>query len=832
MRRFVSVVFLLFFTVSFGISISGCSKKSAPVFCNGGDTGPLVGDLQTITLTPRVYGVSLNYAQIGNVSAPTGSDCKGSTVAVTGYTYGTVDANGKPDITIADVVPSGANAGRICAGTWNRNSGGGIADYTTCNPTNKSGTAYVIASAQGASSNPLPIYVHPVVTSVVLGPLSTDCINDPATNCSPAAFINSPTSCTINAANGCCTTPVTTTSQPLNVVQGCFSQGVTGQIAARVYQGTDTTNETNNISCQVGHLSYAAQSATVVSIDQNGIATALQPGSTTITANVSDAGSSAGFFSTCPPASIVLNVPPGAGTSVSVNPGFTQPLSATVLDTNFQPITGLVLNYVSTTPTTIPGGSSITPLFPGAASITAICQPPSCNPAPFNQIGLFGNGKPITSNEVQVTSPGRNSTDLFIGSTNSQYIVPVDFTTGMVGAPVRLPYVPNSMVISDDGSTIYMGNSVELMTFSTSNNSLAGQDPSITGTVLAVSPDNTTLVITDPIRKFVYLYRTSGGVTTQYGGVGTHAEFSPDSTTVYITMGNVNAPANPDGTCSTTGDVNIAGQCVTPNNQALVHSTNTGWYQTSSSANTTDVAVTVPSVGAFFSGSVTTARGYCPVTTQTTVNGDTTTTNVLYPDAGVSGPATDLVAATNDGLHILGARAVSGAATFTDLLLSNNNPASSGPGLPTQACRGNSASTFLAMPVLANAALAGVSATTITGVTAASDSSVAFVTYTGSGSVLPTYIPSTSGAGTLGSIPLATTASGTPVAPVAGVISSDNSTFYIGTSGDNVVHVISRSTLTDTPSAVIAPNLPSATGAAGTYATPNLLVQKPRKALS
>ena len=831
MRRFVSVVFLLFFTVSFGISISGCSKKSAPVFCNGGDTGPLVGQLQTITLTPRVYGISLNYSQIGSVSAPSGSDCKGSPVSVTGYTYGTVDAKGKPDITIADVVPSGTNAGRICAGTWNRNSGGGIADYTTCNPTNKSGTAYVIASAQGASSNPLPIYVHPVVTSVVLGPLSTDCINDPATNCSPAAFINSPTSCTVNPANGCCTTPVTTTSQPLNVTQECFSQGVTGQIAARVYQGTDTTNATNNISCQVGHLTYAAQAATVVSIDPNGIATALQPGSTTITANVSNAGSSAGFFSTCPPASIVLNVPPGTGTSVSVNPGFTQPLAATVLDTNGQPLTGLTLNYVSTTPTTIPGGSSITPLFPGAAAITAICQPPSCNPAPFNQIGLYGNGKPITSNEVRVTSPGRNSTDLFIGSTNSQFIVPVDFTTGMVGAPVRLPYVPNSMVISDDGSTIYMGSAVEIMTFSALTNGLATQDPSVTGKVLAVSPDNTTLVITDPIRKFVYLYKTSGGVITQYGGVGTHAEFSPDDTTVYITMGNVNTPANADGTCGTTGDVNIAGQCVTPNNQALVHSTYTGWYQTSSSVNTTDVAVAVPSVGAFFSGSTTTAKGYCPVTTVTSVNGDTTTTNVFYPDASVTGPATDLVMATNDGLHILGATTAP-SATFTDFLLSHSDPVTNNlePGLPLGACP-TGALTFTALPVFSSV-LPNVTATTITGIDSTSDSSFAFVTYRGAGGVLPTYQPSASGAGILGSIPLATTASGTPLAPVAGVVSSDNSTFYIGTSGDNVVHVINRSTLTDTPSAVIAPKLPSATGAPGTYATPDLLVQKPRKALS
>jgi hypothetical protein len=832
MRRFVSLVFLLFFTISFGISISGCSKKSAPVFCNGGDTGPLVGDLATITLAPRVYGVSLNFAQISNVSAPTGSDCKGNAVSASGYTYGTVDANGKPDMTIADIVPSGTNAGRICAGTWNRNSGGGIADYTTCNATNKAGTAYVIASAQGASSNPLPIYVHSVVTSVVLGPLSTDCVNDPATNCSPAAFINSQTSCTVNPANGCCTTPITTTSQPLNVTNSCFSQGVTGQIAARVYQGTDTTNPTNNISCQVGHLSYAAQSASVVSIDQNGIATALQPGSTTITADVSNAGSSAGFFSTCPPESIELQVPPGGGKSVTVNPGFTQPLAATVLDTNGNTITGLTLNYVSTTPSTIPGASSITPLYPGAAGITAVCQPPTCNPAPFNQIGLYGNGKPITSNEVQVTSPGLNSTVLYIGSTHSQYIVPVDFTTNMVGAPVRLPYVPNSMVISNDGSSIYMGNSVEIMTFSAATNGLAAQDTTVTGKVLAVSPDNTTVVITDPIRQFVYLYRSSGGVTSQYGGVGTHAEFSPDSTTVYITMGNVNTSASTDGTCPTAGDLNVADQCVTPNNQMLVHSTFTGWYQTSSADNTTDVAIGVPSVGAFFGGSTTTAKGYCPVTTVTSVNGDTTTTNVFYPDAGVAGPATDRVVATNDGLHVLGARAASGAATFTDLLLSNTNPASSGPGLPTQACLGNNASTFVATPVLSNTALAGVTAATVTGVTETSDSSVAFVTYTGSGGVLPTYQLSSSGAGTLGSIPMATTSSGTPIAPVAGVISADNSTFYIGTSGDDVVHVINRSTLTDTPAAVIAPKLPPSAGATGTYATPDLLVQRPRKALS
>jgi trimeric autotransporter adhesin len=434
---------------------------------------------------------------------------------------------------------------------------------------------------------------------------------------------------------------------------------------------------------------------------------------------------------------------------------------------------------------------------------------------------LNGNGKPVTSNEIKVTAPGINSTDLYIASTQSLYLVPVDFTTGSIGTPVRLPYQPNSMVISDDGSTIYMGSAFELMTFSAATNTLTTQDSTVIPEVLAVSPDGTTLVLTDPTRQLVYLYASTGSVTATYGGVGTHAEFTPDSQTVYITLGNVTTPATP-----TTPAV------VTPNNQLLVHSTYTGWFVTNAkSSAATDVAVTVPSVGAFFAGNTTTALGYCPITTPATdTQGQTTTTNVFYPDAGVSAPVTDLVTATNDGLHILGAT-VTPTATLTDLAISSPATTPGGPsvpGVPTGACP-DAGLTFVATPVV-NSALTGVTATAITGVDVASDSSIAFVTYTGSGGVVPTYTPSATGAGTLGSIPLATSTFGTPVAPVAGVVSADNQTFYVGTSGDNVVHIITKGTNgyqdTTTP---IAPKLPDVNG---NIVTPNLLVQKPRKATS
>jgi trimeric autotransporter adhesin len=838
MRRFVTLVFLLLFTIPFGVSISGCSKKTTTVFCNGGDSGVPVGQVTTITLSPKIQGISLNFAQIGQVGTPVATDCKATVETVAHYTYATFDANGVPDLTIADVQPT---TGKLCAGTWNRNTGGGIADFTTCNPTNKSGTAYVIASGNGASSNPLPIYVHPIVTSVVLGPLSTDCINDPATNCSPAAFINTQTSCTINAANGCCTVPVNTEAAASASANGCISQGVTGQLAARVYQNASTTLA-NNISCLAGHLTYTPQTASVVTIDQNGVATAQQPGSTVITAGISNAGSSAGFFSTCPPVSIALSVPSGTGsspTSVVVDQNFTQPIDVTALDKNGVTLTGLALTFESTTPTTIPAAAlgTVTPLFPGAASITATCQPPTCNPSPFNQIGLFGNGKPVTSNPISVTTPGTNATVLYIASTESLYIEPIDFSTNQVGAPVRLPYQPNSMVISNDGTSIYMGSSFELMTFSAVSNTLASQNTAVTGDVLAVSPDGTTLVITDPIRQLVYLYSTSGNtVTTQYGGIGTHAVFTPDSSTVYITLGSYNAST---GVTSPTS------------NQLLVHSTFTGWYTTSSSQPTTDIAIGVPTVGAFFGGAPTTARSYCPVTTTTLVNGSvtnsSTTTNILYPDAGVSGPVADRIATTNDGLHLLGAT-VATTPTFTDSLLGTASPAA--PGLPIGACplADGTTAKFTTNTVFTGS-FPGVTATAITGVDPTSDSKYAFVTYTGTGGVVPLYTTQPTGAGTLSMIPLATTSLGTPIAPVAGAVSADNQTFFVGTSGDNAVHLLLRQSsgsyldavtpqTSAAPAAPIAPNLACAAGVScpagvGTgVATPNLIVQKPRKAIS
>jgi hypothetical protein len=783
----MGLALLLFFAIPFGMSVTGCKHALAPTYCNGLDSGPVVGQVAFITLSPTLAttGESLSYGQIGQGLSATSIDCKSNPVTVSKYTYAS------SDMSVGDINPA---TGQVCAGTWNRNSGGGVADFTTCIPFTtppSSSLVYVTATADGAVSNAIPVYIHPVVTSVELGSPSTNCTTDPATNCT------------------CPGLPAATTSATPYNQTSCVSQNATAQLIARVYANGGTT-AADNITCEVGHLSFSAQSASsVATIDQNGVATADQPGSTIITASVSNSASasSAGFFSTCPPASIQLTAPGQTGSNINVSLNNLQPLTATVFDKNGVQLTGLQLEYVSTTPQTIPAGSgSVTPIFPGSATITAVCQPNTCNPAPFSQIGYLGNGTPLTSNGITVTSAGTSTSVIYIASTQSQYIEPLDFTTGQSSALIKLQYVPNSMVISQDGSTLYLGSQQGMEVVSTANNAQSTTYPSVQGTVLAVSPDGGTVIVTDPIRQTVSLVvGASGAVATQYGGVGTSAAFTPDSVTAYIPATVSGAPV------------------------LLTHSAATNWQSTPLAETYTSVAVAVPAVGAYFAGhSTTDGRSYCPSNVSTTAGTPPGETNAFAPLADTKVAITDQIAATTDGRHILGAT-VTPTATLTDISI----PA----GLPVGACPSVVPPPYFPTTLNAPILLPGITATSITGVDPATNSALAFVTYTGASGKLPEYIPATTGAGTLTYFTLANGATSAS-APVAGVFSTDNHNFYVGTSGDNQVHILSITGTTVAETGVITPQLPCTTGSnqvptptctTGTVVAPNLIAQHPKK---
>ncbi len=778
MRR-ILVVFLFFLcALPVGVSLSGCAKGvTTSPYCNGAN-GPRVGDAQSITLQPTVGGLSLSYAQTASVTSPTAVDCQNNTVSISSYKYSTVNPTNPNQVAVADVNPT---TGALCAGQWNRNSAAGVPDYTFCTATNVSGIAELTAAGNGANSNKVLVYVHPQITAITLGAASTDCLNDPATNCSQY------------------TATATTTAAPY-VPNTCISFNQSRQLVARFFAGTQ------NITYSAGHATFNAQTAGLVSFENtSGVATALAPGTTVVTATIANSASTAGLISVCPPRTITITSSNTVNGQVSVNPNNTEPLTATVFDTQGNQVTGLALTFTSTTPITAPvSASGITPVFPGTASITAFCLPPTCNPSPYGNVGLVGTGKPVSSNSIVANTPGSSSTRLWIGSTDSIYLVPVDLTTGVVPSPTRLPYTPNSMIISQNGATIFMGSPQALITYSTGSNTVTGTNTAVQGTVLAVSPDSNTVVVSDSTRQTITLYNSATpAVTSTFGGVGTRAAFTPDGNTLYV---------------------------ITTDNRLLVYSTFTSWQSYDLSATgANDVTIAVPSVGSFVGGSVAVnGRSYC-------ANSNVTPT-IFYPQASsttVSAAVGDRIAATNDGRHVLDVRlaSIGGVPVVNDITFSGST-ANDGTAtrtftnaLPTGDCpESGNPPTF--GTVVNTAALSGVNAIGVTGVYPASDSSIAFATYlptasaSSTNALLPAYTPAASGTGAVQSVRLATGAT----APVTGVFSSDNKIFFAGTAGDNQVHQITRSTLTD--SSQIAPKLPSNSGAAS--AVPNLLVQYPR----
>ena len=675
--------------------------------------------------------------------------------------------------------------------------------YTTATPPGFS--AYITATASGATSNAIVVYVHPVVTGIVLGAATPGASNGTC----PAGTLDPGTDCCPNNTVG------TNVTAPAYSGTSCISQNTTGQLTARIYQGGNTL-PANNITCQVGHVSFAPQTSSIVSIDENGVATANQPGSTLITATVSNSstGTQAGFFSTCPPASIELTNPSNpTANSINVQVNNLQPLTAVVKDTKGVTLNGLSLEFISTTPQTIPATTgSVTPAYPGTAIITATCLPGACNPAPFSQIGLFGNGQPLTSNGITINAVGTAGTVIYMGSTSSQYVMPMDFTTSQQSSLIKLPYVPNSMVITQDGSSIYLGSTQGLMTISTASNTQGAVNESVPGTVLAVSPDGSTVVITDPVRQTISLYAAnSGSVLSSYGGVGNSAKWSPDSQTVYVTLAG--------------------------SNQVLTHSAFTNWQATplnGTDATYNDVTVMVPSVGAFFAGGptahATEGRSYCPSGVLSGTTTPPTVTNTFAPLAAEVVTTTDKVAATNDGVHILGATATTTPAKLSDITVavpSTTDPAT-GKVIPN-ACP--AAGTAVVTPsyfttAFTSQTLTGVTATAIRGIVPAANSALAFVNYAGTGGVLPKYVPAANGPGTLTLVPIGNGATAAS-APVSGVFSTDGLFFYAGTSGDDQVHIFSINGTAATESSVLTPKLPVANGATDTGV--DLLVQKPKK---
>ena len=803
MRRFLTLVFMLCLAVPAGITISGCTRNPAGNYCYGLAYGIRNTEVASIVLQPQTTGISLAYGQTQQIQAPSALTCTGASADVNSnsYTYGTT--NNK----LVDISPTG----NICAGTWNRNTGGGIPDYTYCNFPNPlpatNGlpytSAYITASANSTTSNPVQVFVHAQVSSITLvGP--QQCLSQ-----TQVASLDSQACYSTNGQQFMMCKPASLTDP--------------SKFACPMAPGITSVP---SCSSAIGFLNYTVGTGNIATINTNtNQITATSPGTTAINASIAGVSSSAGYFSTCPPQAIALTLPDGS-TSGTITRGVQQNLITRVLDTNNQVVTGLSLDYQSTNPIsiTVASGGAVNPRFPGVASAYAVCQPATCNPTPINVFGLNGTGLSITSNPVHITTPGTISDYIWFASPGqSQYFVPYSLLNGTLGSTVRLPYVPNSMMMDQTGTSLYFGSQHELIIYSTLGNTLTKEEPGVPGVVLAVSPDNAQALVNDQVREIFHLYNTASGSSLSFGGLGNAAAWTPDSKTLYITD---NAALGGDH-----------------KDLLYVYSASNGWstyplppsplpaaaippssYLPNIAVSPTDQtpALTIPSVGAYLRGTPTVAHTWCPLGTVSS-NGSNIT--AFYPGPFPGSVATqggdaqpvqsDVLTATTDGKHILSAGLLGGGVTLSDINVT----------VPAGACPAATPGTGSSQlnPLLfqhpatpyTQSALT-VNATTLHSIVASPVSNLAFVLYTGTstGAKLPYYVPGSNGAaGTVGYVTL--TGSSSITAPIAGAFTPDNSIFFVSTAGDNKIHNLSipanPSNTAPTDTQQITPGLPSCT---------------------
>ncbi|HKE32170.1 MAG TPA: Ig-like domain-containing protein [Candidatus Angelobacter sp.] len=356
---------------------------------------------------------------------------------------------------------NGAASALLCAGVWD-------SSFIVCNGTNSSGSAIsgsanITATAQGVTSSALTVTVHPKVTSVVV---------DPVAGCTSSTHTQQFT------AHACS-----------SFVVPHASSGPCAPNAAEITSG-------------IGSFTWNTTDATVATVDTNGLVTAATPGQAGIVATASGATSSATPYRTCMPVRIRLHVNGDPAGSPTTSANMTQNQNL-ILESDMEDENGVTTNSVATViASNIPAvatmnGLTLTATSFGGGGIIAGCSPPACGngfPSPF----------PIYSNLFRVTVAGASpATTVYATSSfappsgTSPTLVPIDTGTGNAGTAINLPGVPNSMVFASSGARAYLGTTAGLVALDPSANAVAVLNPSITGKVLAVSPNGSKVIVSN-----------------------------------------------------------------------------------------------------------------------------------------------------------------------------------------------------------------------------------------------------------------------------------------------------------------------------------------------
>jgi hypothetical protein len=304
---------------------------------------------------------------------------------------------------------------------------------------------------------------------------------------------------------------------------GCVSSGGTQNFTAQALNnGTDITQS-------VGPFTWSSTVASVVSIDNNGLATAQSPGTASIVASAGGTTNSA-TFNTCAVKTINLHVTGAPDTSFSMTfPSTTQQaLTADVIDANGKSISANGISF-SVVPAHLgaSGSGSFNPLMGGSGAIVASCQPPSCN------IGLNYD---TFSNPVVANVSGTVSGSVWVASTAGTALVAIAPSTNTAGTPIKLPASPNSLIVGSNGSNAYLGSSSGLMVVNLSTNAVTTVSGA-PGKILAVDPLENHAIVANSTNVFVVTISGSQVQTLNVAGA-TAAAWTPDGFNAYIVAGS------------------------------------------------------------------------------------------------------------------------------------------------------------------------------------------------------------------------------------------------------------------------------------------------------
>src|SRR5579864_5207502 len=442
-----------------------------------------------------------------------------------------------------------AENGNACAGTWDS-----LTVPTICTP-GTTGTAEVTAIAQGVSSPPVTVYVHQRITNIVISQvpnqtptLSTLCLSKRAPSGNPESTLYQ-----AFAFSG--STDITSSVGPFN----WQTVLATGQTTSAV---TLAAPPAGTAGCPSGPQGQC--------LNQQ-LATASTPGSSSFFASASNVNSQPLQFTTCPVQTISIGALENPATSFLVNTGTSTTLNATVTDVLGMTITGVPLTWSSNNPIAVKASGATSTVFGsvgtvsalaiGAGAVTASCTPPSCNggiapslpiyPTQAISFNVQSSSAPAAPT-VYVSSTACNSTT----QTCTTRVVPITRTSTSAeftpGAPITLPFPPNSLLFDKQGANGYLGTNT--LGFGTQqamvlSGSAVSPVPDVAGTVLATSPDGTLAIYSDtadsPNR--VFICQNCGSSTSRNAATflldgATAAAFSPDNVAggfkAYIVSGN------------------------------------------------------------------------------------------------------------------------------------------------------------------------------------------------------------------------------------------------------------------------------------------------------